>query len=89
MRLWSFIKESDYAGRRQAPHQLTQDVSARVVKSTDNPASGPLLPAMGHRSASRGRRPRRLKGVASSAQGPELGERPSSEMSGVNGTRIT
>ena len=52
-RLWSFIEESDSAGRRQAPRRLTQDVSARIVKSTDSPASGPLRPAVGHRSVSR------------------------------------
>ena len=82
-RMWSFIEESDSAGRRQAPRRLTQDVSARIVKSTDNPAGGPLRPAVGHRSVSRGQRPRRLKGSVSSGQGLKLGERPSAEMSSV------
>ena len=53
------------------------------MKSTDNPASGPLQPTVGHRIVSQPRRPRRLKGVASLAEGPELGERPSVEMSSV------
>ena len=53
------------------------------MKSTDNPASGPLRPPGSHRSVSRARRPRRLKGVVSLAQGPELGEHPSAEMSSV------
>ena len=69
-----FIEESDSAGRHQAPRGLTQDVSARIVKSTDSPAGGPLRPAMGHRSVPRGRRPRRLKGSVSTDQGLKLGE---------------
>ena len=81
-RLWSFIEESDSAGRRRPHRRLIQDLSARVVKS-DNPASGPLRPPVSHRIVSRARRPRRLKGVSSLAEGPELGERPSAEMSSV------
>ena len=53
------------------------------MKSTDSPASGPLRPAVVHMSVSRGRRPRRLKGIDSSAQGPKLGECPSAEKSSV------
>ena len=70
-------------GRRQAPRGLTQNVSARIVKSKDSPAVGPLRPAVGHRSVSRGRRPRRLKGSVSTGQGLKLSERPSTEMSSV------
>ena len=82
-RLWSFIEESDSAGRRQAPRGPTQKVSARIVKSTDSPAVGPLRAAVGHRSVSRGRRPRRLKGSFSTGQGLKLSERPSAEISSV------
>ena len=82
-RLRLFIEESDSAVRRQLHRQLTQDRPARVVKSTDNPASGPLRPPVGHKIVSWARRPRRLKGVASLAEGPELGEHPSAEMSSV------
>ena len=46
-RLWSFIEESDSTGRRQVPRGLTQNVSSRIVKSTDSPAVGPLRPAVG------------------------------------------
>ena len=68
-RLWSFIEESDSAGRRQAPCGLTQNVYARIVKSTDSPAVGSLWAAVGHRSVSRGRRPRHLKGSVSTGHG--------------------
>ena len=70
-------------GSRQAPRGLIQDVSARIVKSTDSPAGGPLRPAVCHRSVSRGRRPGRLKGSVSTGQGLKLDERPSAEMSSV------
>ena len=63
--------------------RLTPDLSAGVVKSTDNLESGPLRPTAGHRIVSRPRRPRRLKGVTKLAEGPELGERPSTEMSSI------
>ena len=48
-RLRHFIEESDDAVRRQLHRQPTQGRSARVVKSTDNPASGPLRPPVGHK----------------------------------------
>ena len=71
----AIIEESDSAVRRRLHRRLAQDLAAQVVKSTDNPASGhPRFP-VGHRIVSRSRRPRRLKGVASSA--------------GVNGARVT
>ena len=82
-RLWSFIEEMDSVGRRQGPRGLTQKVSGRMVKSTDSPAVTPPRAAVGHRSVSRGRRPRRLKGSVSTSQGFRLSERPSAEMSSV------
>ena len=84
-RLRLFIEESDSAVRCRLHRWLTQDLSAKVVKSTDNLASGPLRPPVGHNIVSRTRRPRHLKGVASLAEGPELGERRSAEMSSVQG----
>ena len=41
-RLWTFIKESDSAVGRRLHRRLAQDLASRVVKSTDNPASGHL-----------------------------------------------
>ena len=81
--LWSFIEEMDSAERRQGPRGLSQRVSARMVKSTDSPAVIPPRAAVGHRSVSHGRRPRRLKGSVSASQGFRLSERPSAEMSSV------
>ena len=54
-----------------------------MVKSTDSPAVTPPRAAVGHRSVSRGRRPRRLKGSVSTSQGFRLSEHPSTEMSSV------
>ena len=82
-RLRAFIEESDSAVGRRLHHRLAQHLAARVVKSTDNPASGHLRSPVSHRIVSRPRRPRRLKGVASSARGPESSERPTAEMSSV------
>ena len=78
-----FIEDSDDAVRRWLHRQPTQGRSARVVKSTDNPASGPLRPPVGHKIVYRARRLHRLKGVTTVAGGPELGGRPSAEMSSV------
>ena len=66
-RLWSFIEEMDSAGSCQGCG-LDQEVSTRMVKSTDK---------------TRGRRPWRLKGSVSAKQGFRLSERPSAEMSSV------
>ena len=74
-----FLEESDYAVGRRLHRRLTPDLSAGVVKSADNPATGLLRPTAGHRIVYRPRRPRRLKGVAKLAEGSELGERPSAE----------
>ena len=68
---------------RRLHHRLAQDLAARVVKSTDNPAGGHIRSPLGHRIVSRPRRPRRLKGAASSAGGPESSECPTAEMSSV------
>ena len=82
-RLRMFIEGSDSAVGRRLHRRLAQDLAARVVKSTDNPASGHPRSAVGHRVVSRPRRPHRIKGVASLAGGPESDERPTAEMSSV------
>ena len=53
------------------------------MKSTDNPAGEHIRSPLGHRIVSWPRRPRRLKGAASSAGGPESSERPTAEISSV------
>ena len=68
--LWSFIEEMDSAGSCQGPGEFDQEVSTRMVKSTD-------------KTIFRGRRPRRLKGSVSAKQGFRLRERPAAEMSSV------
>ena len=74
---------------RRIHRRLAQELAARVAKSTDSPASGhPGSPAS-HRTVSRPRRPRRLKGVASSAGGPESSGRLTAEIPGINGSRDT
>ena len=64
-------------------HQLAQELAARVALPTDSPASVPSRSAVGHRTVSRSRRPRRLKGVSNSAGGPESSCRLPAEMSSV------
>ena len=78
-----FLDESDYAVGRRLHRQLTPDLSAGVVKSTDNPASGPLQSTAGHRIVSRPDGRVASKELAKLAEGPELGERPSVEMSSI------
>ena len=63
--------------------RLAQHLAARVVKPTDNPVGGHILSPVGHWIVSRPRRPRHLKGAASSAGGPESSERPTAEMSSI------
>ena len=82
-RLRTFIDESDSAVGRRLHRRLAQDLAARVVKSTDTLAGGHIRSPLGHRTVSRTRRPRRLKGATSSAGGPESSERPAAEMSSV------
>ena len=82
-RLWTFIEESDSVLGHRLHRRLAQDLAARIVKSTDNPASGHPRSPVGHRIVSLPRRQRRLKGVASSAGGPLSDERPTAEMSSV------
>ena len=48
-RLRTFIEESDSAVGRRLHRRLAQDLAARVVKSTDNPASGHPRSPVGHR----------------------------------------
>ena len=79
----AFLDESDSAVVRQLHRRLAQELAAHVAKSTYKPASGhPRSPAS-HRTVSRPRRPRHLKGVASSAGGPESSGRLTAEMSSV------
>ena len=48
-----------------------RDFAARIALPTDSPASVPSQSAVGHRTVSRTRQPRRLKGVTDSFGGPE------------------
>ena len=82
-RLRAFLDESDSAVVRWLHRRLAQELASRVVKSTDSPASGQPRSTAGHRTVSRSRRPRRLKGVANSAGGPESRCRLTAEMSSV------
>ena len=82
-RLRAFLDESDSSVVRRLHRQLAQELASRVVKSTDSPASGQPRSLAGHRTVSRSRRPRHLKGVANSAGGPESQCRLMAEMSSV------
>ena len=66
-RLRAFLEESDSAVVRRLHHQLARELAARIALPTDTPASVPFRPAVGHRTVSRTRRPRRLKGVTDSS----------------------
>ena len=55
-RLWTFIEESESAVGRRLHRRLAQDLAARIVKSTNNPASGHPRSPVGHRIVSRPRR---------------------------------
>ena len=81
--LRTFIEESDSTVGRRLHRRLAQDLAARVMKSTDNPAGGHIRSPLGHRIVSRPRRPRRLKGAASLARGLESSEHPTVELSSV------
>ena len=82
-KLRTFIEESDSAVGRRHHRRLAQEMAARIKKSTVSPAGGhPHSPA-GQRIVSRPRRPRRLKGVASSAGGAEATSSLTAEMSSV------
>ena len=82
-RLRAFLDESDSAVVRRLHRRLAQELASRVVKSTDSPASGQPRSPASHRTVSRSRRPRRLKGVANSAGGPESSCRLTAEMSSM------
>ena len=68
---------------RRLHRQLAQELAARLALPTDSPASVPSRSAIGHRTVSRTRRPRRLKGVTNSSDGPESVCRLPMEMSSV------
>ena len=82
-RLRPFPDESDSAVVRWLHRRLAQELASHVVKSTDSPVSGKPRSTAGHRTVSRSRQPRRLKGVANSAGGPESRCRLTAEMSSV------
>ena len=70
-RLHVFLEESDSTVVHRLHCQLTQELAARIALPTDSPVSVPSRSAVGHRTVSRARRPRRLKGVTNSSGGPE------------------
>ena len=82
-RLRAFLDESDSAVVHRLHRRLAQELASRVVKSTNSPASGQPRSTAGHWTVYRSRRPRRLKGVAYSAGGPESRCRLTTEMSSV------
>ena len=82
-RLHVFLEESDSAVVRRLHHQLAQELAARIALPTVSPASVPSRSAVGHRTVSKTRRPRRLKGVTDSSGGPESVCRLPIEMSSV------
>ena len=88
-RLRVFLEESDYEVGCRLHRRLIPYPSAGVVKSTDNPASGPLRPTAGHRIVSRPRRPRRLKGVGRGVGAWGTPLRGDVFRTGVNGARVT
>ena len=69
-RLRAFIDESDSAVARRLHRRFAQELASRVVLPTDSLASVQPRSTVGHRTVSRSRRPRRLKGVTNSAGGP-------------------
>ena len=75
-RLRVFLEESDSAVVRRLHHQLARELAARI-------ASAPSRSEVGHRTVSRTRRPRRLKGVTDSSGGSESVCRIPMEMSSV------
>ena len=82
-RLHAFLDESDSAVVRRLHRRLARELASRVVLPTDGPASVQPRSTVGHRTVSRSRRPRRLKGVTNSAGGPESSCRLPAEMSSV------
>ena len=82
-RLRVFLEESDSAVVHRLHRQLAQELAALMALPTDSPASVPSQSAVGHRTVSRTRRPRRLKGVSNSSGGPESVCRLLAEMSSV------
>ena len=78
-----FLEESDSAVVRQLHRQLAQELAARIALPTDSSVSVPSRSAVSHRTVSRTRRPRRLKGVTDPSGGPESVCRLPIEMSSV------
>ena len=72
-RLRAFLEESDSAVVRRLHCQLAQELATWISLPPDSPASVPSRSAVGHRTVSRSRRPRRLKGVTDSSGRPESG----------------
>ena len=75
--------DSDSVVVCQLHRRLAQELASRVVPPTDSPASVQPRSAVGHRTVSRSRRPRRLKGVTHAAGVPESSCRLPAEMSSV------
>ena len=82
-RLRAFLDESDSAMVCRHPRRLAQELASRVLPPTDSPASVQPRFTVGHRTVSRSRRPRRLKGATNSAGGMESSCRLPAEMSSV------
>ena len=66
-RLRAFLEESDSAVSRRLHRQLAQELETRISLSTNTPAGVSSRSAVGHRTVSRSRRSRRLKGIADSS----------------------
>ena len=82
-RLRAFLEESDSTVVRRLHRQLAQELARRISLPPDSPASVSSRSAVGHRTVSRSRRPRRLKGVTDSSGRPELGCRLQAVVSSV------
>ena len=79
--LRAFLDESDSAVVRRLHRRPAQELASRVVPPTDSPASVQPQFTVGHRTVSRSRQPRRLKGVTNSARGPKSSCRLPTEIS--------
>ena len=82
-RLHAFLEKSDSAVVRRQHRQHAKELAAWISLSVDSTADVPSLSVVGHRSVSRARRPRRLKGGADSSMRSESGCLPPSEASTV------
>ena len=82
-RLRAFLEESDSAVSRQLHRQLAQELVAWILLPSNTLASVSSRSAVGHRTVSRSRRSRRLKGIADSSVWPESERHPPAEISSV------